>query len=697
MVKKIFNIGNNPIDNKEKISKLKNIDSIINKELHSKNAAIKITFIYVAVAGLWVTFSDNIIKLYTGNAKTAFEIQMLKGWIYVFLTGILLFILINRNLKEVQFWTKELINVYSELEAAYEELTATEEELRAQYDELQSNEEIIRKSEERYRLAIDGVNDVIWEWNLETNEFFISDKMEDIVGGKLENPLNIRKTFNELVHPNDKNFAIKAMRSYIDGKSDLYQEEFRIKCLDGSYKWIYNRGKGLKNFEGKFILLSGSLTDITQKKNNEEKIIYLAYYDTLTGLPNRSFLMEKLVSVLNSEDPKGGLIFLDLDDFKKINDTIGHNMGDEVLKVVSKKLVNFADENMTVSRMSGDEFIILVSGVSDEVKMGKLASDILNIFDKPFDVRDSKLDLSASLGLTLFPQDGTDGYKLLQHSDAAMYSAKQKGKNRYVFFDRSITDDIKRRADIERELRIAIQNNELEVFFQPQVFVKSGNIKSLESLLRWNNKKLGQVSPVEFIPIAEDTGLINTIGEFVLKEVCRYNQKWKKKGYSYDRISVNVSTVQLEDPHFINNLLNICRKEGINPESIELEITENVLINDINNKLELFKKLRNLGFKIALDDFGTGYSSLNYLRVLPINTLKIDKKFTDNICNSESDKFIMECMINLAHSMDIKVVVEGVEDAHQVVLLKEMNCDIIQGYYYYKPLPSEKIERLLCI
>lgn len=670
---------------KEKLQQ-NHVDLLVSSEVKPRDISRKITLIYIILSGLWITFSDKLIAVIFTDVHIVTKVSTFKGWMFVVVTATLLYFLIMRDLERIKYWGNEIVAIYEELEVAYEELAATEEEMRVNYKELQ-------KSEERYRLAIEGAKDAIWEWNIEKEEFFISDKFYHALGYK-PNGKKLKELIEEVIHEDDKERVFEEMWEYLRGNGEFYESEFRTKSITGEYIWIYNKGKALRDSEGKAKIVSGSLTDITHRKKYEEDMMHMAYYDLLTDIPNRSFLMERLKEVLEKGDSKGALIFLDLDDFKKINDTLGHNYGDELLKVIAKKLKEVLDESAILARMSGDEFIILVSETVDKFSLNDLGEKIVSIFKNPTEIGQTHVYTTASLGITLFPQDGEEANKLLKNCDAAMYYAKSKGKNNFAFFNKKMTDEITRRIEIEKELRNAIKENEFQIVYQPQVDLKSEKIKYLEALIRWNNKKFGRVSPGEFIPIAEETGLIVEIGEWIIKEVCNQNKLWIEKGFHYEGVSINVSAVQLENAHFLRNIEHIVNEVGIDARFIELEITENVLLNDVDSKIVLFEELKALGFKIALDDFGTGYSSLNYLKILPINTLKIDKCFTDNVCHNNIDRYIIESTVNLAHNMDISVVIEGVEQEAQVNILRELNSDIIQGYYYYKPMDANEIESI---
>lgn len=613
--------------------------------------------------------------------------------VFLFLITIisLLSIIINQKRKN----EIKLNNSYEELTAVYEELTATEEELRAQYEELQENEEIMRNSEERYRLAIEGANDAIWEWDIEKNSFFISEKWTDISGHDIV--LSFKDIYNKYIYQADKSFAKKDLENAINN-NEIYKSEFRIIAKDRSIKWLLNRGKLLLNSEGKAIKMAGSITDISERKINENQIRQMAYFDMVTNLPNRNYFIQKYKEVLKANslcNKNSALIFLDLDEFKKINDTMGHDKGDYLLKEIAIRLKASIPLNSIAGRFGGDEFLVLVPEFDNIEDLEAICNNLLNMFKEPF-VLDGVFNyVTTSMGITIAPVDGEKSEILLKNADTAMYRAKEQGKNQYCFFSYSMGKELVKKISIENNLRYALENNEFKLYYQPQINLSNGKIEGMEALIRWNNKELGFVPPNEFIPIAEKTGLIVPIGNWVLETACKQNKLWLDKGLSYNSIAINVSCIQFIRHDFIDNVKDILTRESLPNNYLDIEITESLLMDSTEDNINKLKSLKSMGIKISLDDFGTGYSSLNYLRQLPINVLKIDKSFVQEICDKAEQKLIIDVMINLSHNLGYKVVAEGVENKKQLLLLKEMGCDIAQGYYFSKPISAEEMEALL--
>ncbi|EKQ57174.1 MULTISPECIES: EAL domain-containing protein [unclassified Clostridium] len=586
---------------------------------------------------------------------------------------------------------------YEELSSVYEELLATEEELRTQYNELQSSEEALKNSEERYKLALECANDSIFQWDFVSGKFYVSDKLTDITGYNLRRTCNLLELITELIHPDDIDRAKDEFYNHIENISSVYNTEYRLKTNDGSYVWILVRGKAIRDLEGRIIKFAGSIRDISDIKKSEDKIKFMAYYDSLTMLPNRTLFMDRLNAQLELAKYKvaqGAVFFIDLDNFKNINDTIGHDYGDKLLMNIAKQFESVADEEDTVCRLGGDEFILLRSNISEsEVK--SYAKKLLNLFKGNFNIDNKQMYITASIGVALYPKDGTDANTILKNADSAMYKAKEMGKNRYALYDPEMYYKLERKTTVERILRSSIENNELSINYQPQYDAQSREIFGFEALIRLNSKELGFISPLEFIPIAEECGFITELGKWVFSESCKQSVKWLNEGYRFKSISINISSVDLQQPDFLDNVKEILNDTGIDPSIVELEITETVLMQSLDSSIKVLTKLMDMGIRIALDDFGTGYSSLNYLRKIPISTLKIDKSFIDNITSSKKEESIIKNIIQMAHSMNLKVVAEGVEVEEQLLVLKERKCDYIQGYYFSKPLPANELERLL--
>ena len=427
-------------------------------------------------------------------------------------------------------------------------------------------------------------------------------------------------------------------------------------------------------------------------KKNYAHIEQLAYHDGLTGLYNRVAFMKYAYDIFHqngSQLNKHAIFFIDLDNFKNVNDTLGHDYGDMLLKQVSEKLSSYTSDDDILARTGGDEFLIFKTGYHSIEELDLFAKTLVEIVNHPFNLEGEVAHVSMSIGIALFPRDGLTISELIKNADIAMYNAKNSGKNIYKFFNSYMEDDFNRRNDLADILSTVIEKNEIYLNYQPQVNVATGKITGFEALMRIDSELAGVIPPSEFIPIAEDSGIINQLGEWALYEACNFNNALITSGYGPLRVSVNVSTTQLQNTRFIDIIKSIPEKTGMDLKHLEIEITESVLMNSFEHNLDLINQIKALGASIALDDFGTGYSSFNYLTQIPIDTLKIDKSFIDGICSNEKDKCIADSIISLAHKMNISVVAEGVEDIEQLKILQEQFCDTLQGYLFSRPLPAK--------
>jgi diguanylate cyclase (GGDEF)-like protein/PAS domain S-box-containing protein len=432
----------------------------------------------------------------------------------------------------------------------------------------------------------------------------------------------------------------------------------------------------------------------------EEKIKNLAYYDYLTGLPNRRLFNDRLnqgISDAIRKEKTLGVLFLDIDSFKRVNDTMGHAKGDELLKMVSKRLTSILRESDTVTRVGGDEFLILLQNLEYEHHIREVSKKILDIFKEPFIIDGYDLYITTSIGGAVYPIDGQNVDTLIKNADIAMYRAKEKGKNKFELCTPIIKDSMVEEMKLTNSLYRALERNELELYYQPQVNIISGEIIGLETLIRWNNTELGLVNPGDFIYIAEKTGLILPIGEWVMRRACIQNKAWQDAGILNVPIAVNLSVNQFQNTKIVELIAEILKDTNLNPFYLELEITESVIMKETEYIIESLKQLKQLGVKIAIDDFGTEYSSLNYLKQLPVDRIKIAMSFVQGININTKDEAIINVIIVLARNLGLKVIAEGVETKEQLDFLRDQMCNDIQGYYYYKPMPANQIEELMKI
>ncbi|MGI9287997.1 MAG: putative bifunctional diguanylate cyclase/phosphodiesterase, partial [Pseudomonadales bacterium] len=444
--------------------------------------------------------------------------------------------------------------------------------------------------------------------------------------------------------------------------------------------------------DGKLIGAVVTFLDTTERKQAEAKIIQQAHFDALTELPNRFLSLDRLTQLLKEAKRNNELVavlFVDLDDFKKVNDSLGHETGDELLIESAERLGNAVRGGDTVGRLGGDEFIILLRGLSQASDARPVAAQLLNCFKKPFRINGRQMTLTASIGIAVYPGDGDNSSELLRNADSAMYHAKELGRNTYCYFTNAMNHEVSRRLIVEEQIHGALERGEFEVYYQPQVDVFSDRIIGAEALLRWHNTALGNISPIEFIPIAEQTGLISPIGEFVLNNALAITAKWQREHDAKFRMAVNISPLQFRDPDLVSYIENTIHQSEVTADSLELEITEGVLMSGHSYIDEALAALSDHGVGIAMDDFGTGYSSLSYLRNYPFDVLKIDRSFVNDITVDPAVRELIIATIAMAHGLGLKVVAEGVETEEQLSFLKEHGCDCAQGYLFGKPESAE--------
>ncbi|WP_195724336.1 ABC transporter substrate binding protein [Paenibacillus monticola] len=591
----------------------------------------------------------------------------------------------------------------------------------------------LERSNERFSLAAFGADAVIWDVDMSTMIYYFSDSWYELLGYERDEIDESHKGWKDIIHPEDADQEARRRSEHLEGLSTYYYSEYRLRSKLGEYKWFQARGKILRNATGGYIRFAGSMTDVTDRKgvenklqmsyqelestyeeltalqdelveqynkvvenqellqNSEEKYRVLAYNDVVSGLPNRLSLSEELENFVQEHSGgRGALFFLDIDDFKYINDTMGHSFGDELLVKVGERLLELSDGRSSHFRFGGDEFVILLKDLNNSAEVLTYAESLVQGFKEPFKLHESIVHISTSIGISQYPEDGDNAEELLKNADIAMYKAKEAGKGSYVLYGKAMQQHFDDRMIIEKNLRNVISNNELSLHYQPLVDVGSDQLWGFEALLRWHSPVLGFMSPLSFIKIAEDSRLIVPIGEWVLRTACQFIKDLHGKGYEGYHISVNISVIQLMLDNFTEMVLAVLQETGLAPEYLELEITESIFMESfeiISTKLNFLKKK---GIGIALDDFGTGYSSLSYLKQLPITTLKIDKSFIDSI-DSPNSMSLARSIVTIGHDMGLKVTAEGVETPEQLAFLERTSCDKIQGYFISRPIPQNDV------
>jgi len=567
----------------------------------------------------------------------------------------------------------------------------------------------LSESERLHRYIVNTSPDIIYILDRDGHFTFINERIESLLGFSKEEIVG--KHYSFLVHHDDMEQAKYVFNERRIGTRAAKNIELRLKCKDdGKSRHFNNRtlpielsAMGMYTAESdaknSYTGTYGVARDVTERKIAEETINFQAYHDLLTKLPNRALLRDRLSLAINQakrENEKLAVMFLDLDRFKNINDSLGHMIGDELLQQVSMRLKECIRAADTLARFGGDEFTLMLPKLHDgHNDASKLAEKITNTLKQPFNVDGHELYVSASIGIALYPQDGTDMDSLIKHADVAMYHVKGQGKNGYQFYSNEMNVPYIERLSMDTGIHKALDNNEFNLVYQPQVNLRSGEIVGVEALLRWQHPEHGAVSPSEFIPFAEESGLIIDIGYWVLKSACKELSQWRAAGLPEIRMSINISARQLMEESIVENIVDIMRDYNVPGHCIELEITEHAIMSDMDSVIRKLKELSSHDITIAIDDFGTGYSSLSYLHKLPIQTLKIDRTFLKESRINKGDNTIINTIVAMAKGLNLNVVAEGVESQAQLEYLREIDCSEAQGFLFGKPLPPEVISQLL--
>ncbi len=590
----------------------------------------------------------------------------------------------------------KLVHANDELTVTHEELQAQFEEIQAQYEEIESSRSALEQSEERYRLVAEGANDGLWDWDMITDTVYLSQEWANLMGYEFPCIHGFLKNWTRKVVKEDQHEIRTYYQSCKEEKNQKFAVECRLITKQDSIIWVLVRAKVLRDKTGQMIRMAGSISDITKSKEHEEKINRLAYYDFLTGIPNRVSLHEKLEQILRDSDKTPTVLYyLDIDNFKHINDTLGHDYGDNLLKQVAETLGSIETEQYCVYRVGGDEFAVLLENISLRDEAAAWAERIHSMLCQSWTILDCEIYVSVSIGVTMMPMDGWDQKKILKNADTAMYSAKAAGKNGFQMFREEMLLKVTRRMALEADLRRALTRDEFRLFYQPCIRLSDGELLGVEALIRWTHPAKGMIAPSEFIPIAEETGLIKKVGHWVLEEACRQSRRWKEQGLPEIPIAINVSGIQLEDDDFVHDMKAMLKEYEIAPTGLQIEITESCVIKSMEEGIPRLNEMKKMGIHVLLDDFGTGYSSLHYLLNLPVNVVKIDKSFIDSIVMKPKSNLIINDIISIAHKSSMYVIAEGVETKEQFEYLKEENCDAMQGYYKCKPLPVKEFDEWL--
>ncbi len=562
-------------------------------------------------------------------------------------------------------------------------------------------EEALRVSQERYSLAVQGANDGIWDWDLISNRIYYSPRWKSMLGYEDREILDLPDEWFRRIHPEDIQKVRAALAAHYQGRDEHFESEYRIQHKEKNYLWMLTRGLVIRDATGKATRLAGSQTDITSRKNAEERLQFNAFHDDLTGLPNRALFMDRLSLALERKKRRQGykfaVLFLDLDHFKVINDSLGHPIGDKLLVACARIQEGNIRSVDTVSRLGGDEFVILLDDIRDVNYAQEVAERIQTGLKSPIHLDGHNVVVSASIGIVPSTLEHDNPEDILRDADTAMYRAKTLGRACHSLFEASMRQQMVTRLELENDLRQALENQELQVHYQPIISLRDCRILGFEALMRWSHPQRGSIAPREFIPIAEETGLIHSLGLWVLRQACQQMNAWQRQ-YPSDppmNIHVNISRRQFSQPDLVDNIQGILHETGLDPNHLQLEITESLFVEYDEAFHDMLARLTGLGIKLEIDDFGTGYSSFNYLQRLPVSSIKINSIFIAKMKSGNNHTEIVRSIVTMAHSLGMDAIAEGVETEEQLAQLQAVDCNSGQGYYIARPGSSESGREIL--
>ena len=618
---------------------------------------------------------------------------------------------LQKNIDQLQYEVKQRLQAESQLEELNnnleaivqqrtQELTNAVAELQHEIDRRKMIENALFKEKKQALVTLESIADGVITTDMNSNVTYLNPVAESMTGWTKEDAIGkpVLEVFRILNESTRKLAANPVDVVLAHGQVCGLANHTMLIAKTGHEFAIEDSAAPIKSVEGEMLGVVLVFHDVSNAKQMAEKMSYLAEHDFLTDLPNRLLLTDRITQALNAAKRKKSrvaIIYLDIDHFKKINDTLGHEVGDQLLKVLSKKLQNCIRTTDTISRQGGDEFVILLSEIDSPMAPAEIAQKLLNATNDYYQIGTHELKVSASIGISIYPEDGESADMLMRNADAAMYYAKGLGRNNYQFFTKELSTRIADQVALENRLHKAANQNEFVLMYQPKISLKTGKIVGAEALIRWQHPENGLIAPNVFIPTAEDMGLIKVIGKWVLSEACRQNKAWQNMGLRPIPVAINVSAVELRHAGFLNEVSKVLLQSGLNPQYLELEVTETVAVHGDSEGIRDLISLKDMGVRLSIDDFGTGFSSLSYLKRLPIDTIKIDKSFIRDIKTDANDAAIITAIIKMSHSLNFKVIAEGVETAEQLAYLKQYECDEMQGFYFSKPITADEFSVLL--
>ncbi len=575
-------------------------------------------------------------------------------------------------------------------------------QLQKYYLETEASKRVLQEREERFRSLVSNIPGAVYRFTFGKHgegiiEFF-SDMIREVTGTPPEVLMGKDITaFQDLILPQDLATVSAAIAKALE-HGESFAIDYRIRHRDGDFRWVHDQGRAMKDASGRVAYLDGVIFDVTERTKEKERFNQLVYYDSLTGLPNRELFVDRLDQALTQSQRKKencAVLALDLDHFKRINETLGHVIGDQLIKAVSVRILKTVYNSDTVTRISGGSFMILLPRLTGHENAENVANKLLTAFKSSFRINEHELFTTCSIGIAIAPGDGVTSGALMKNADAAMHLSKERGKDCYQLFSSAIANSSFERLVLENSLRRALERHEFKLYYQPQLVLRTGKVDCVEALIRWQHPELGFIPPMEFIPIAEETGLIHAIGDWVLQTACEQKKAWNKMGFRDLRVAINLSARQFHYSNLVDMISGAIKRTGTDPRGLELELTESTLMERLEETTETLRKLKEMGLSISIDDFGTGYSSLMYLKTFPIDSIKIDKSFVRDVTTDADDSAITQAIISMAHSLKLEVVAEGVETTPQLEVLKAQGCDSMQGYLFSKAVPAADVVPLI--
>lgn len=562
--------------------------------------------------------------------------------------------------------------------------------------EIMQQREVLRRSamasEKRFYDLVQGLDAVVWEYDVLDQQFsFVSQQAENILGYRVEQWHDDSNFLSNLIHPDDRQSSMEVYSKVLENH-ESQSIVYRARHAEDRYIWIRDTIRVVRDEHSRPIQLRGVMVDVSAHKEAEQRLAKMAHFDALTGLPNRNLLETRLRDIMrrrpDPERPMSAVMFLDLDRFKFINDTMGHDVGDALLSSIGKRLRHCIREHDVAARLGGDEFIAIIDRMSSVDEAAMVAEKVLHNLSQPVVIGSEEVYVTCSIGISCFPTDGSSPEQLLKNADVAMYVAKERGKNTYQFYQSEMNAHLDERRQLEQALHRAVEREEFVLYYQPQFDLKTGSMSGCEALIRWSRPAHGIVAPLDFVPILEETGLIVQVGEWAIRTACNQRAQWKREGKRELRISVNLSPIQLGQDNLLSRIQQIVREADMEPTLLELEVTESAVMDNLEQAASALRSLGNMGIAVTVDDFGTGHSSLSVLRHLPIQGLKIDKSFVRDLPGDDGAQIAI-AIVSMAKSLGMRVIAEGVENRRQLDMLCDQGCDAGQGNFLYPACPAD--------